>query len=67
MPKHPEPPQDNPDNADTPVADTPGPNRRERRGGKSAVPSYRGGKSADGRMHGNVPNPRQYSTRRRGG
>lgn len=63
MPEHPEPPPDNPDNADIPV---PG-NRRERRGGKSELPSYRGGKSAGGRIPGNVPTPRQYSTRRRGG
>jgi len=62
VPKHPEPPQDDPKNSDPPV-----PNRRERRGGKSETPSYRGGRSVDGRMHSNVPNPRQYSTRRRGG
>ncbi|MGH3794184.1 MAG: hypothetical protein ACRDSP_04780 [Pseudonocardiaceae bacterium] len=63
MAKHPEPqPEPRPDDVDAPV-----PNRRERRGGKSGVPSHRGGKSATGPMHGAVPNPRQYSTRRRGG
>jgi hypothetical protein len=61
--KHPEPRDlPPPDNADDPV-----PNRRERRGGKPAVPLHRGGKAAPGHTHGAAPNPRQYSTRRRGG
>ena len=63
MPKRPEPRSETPpDEAATPV-----PNRRERRGGKSASLSSTAGKSAVGRNHGVVPNPRQYSTRRRGG
>jgi hypothetical protein len=61
--KHPEPEQQ-PDPAD---AGTPVPNRRERRGGKAGATSLRGGKSAVGRMHAAAPNPKQYSTRRRGG
>lgn len=60
MAKHPEPPPD--DGAGEPV-----PNRRERRGGKSEAPSHQGGKVTAGRKHGAVPNPRQYTTRRRGG
>jgi hypothetical protein len=47
-----------PDNADAPV-----PNRRERRGGKSASVQH-GGKSAVPHRSAPVP-PRQYSTRRR--
>lgn len=61
MAKHPESQPDN-DNTDLPV-----PNRRERRGNKSGVSPLRNGKSAIGRTHGMVPNPRQYSTRRRSG
>ena len=62
--KHPEP-QHEPQSDDTV---TPVPNRRERRGGKSgATSSSRGGKSTLGRSPGLVPNPRQYSTRRRSG
>ncbi|MQA13615.1 MAG: hypothetical protein GEV09_05405 [Pseudonocardiaceae bacterium] len=61
--KHPEPrPEPRPDGVDTPV-----PNRRERRGGKSEAPLPRGEKSAVGRNRGMAPNRRQYSTRRRGG
>lgn len=63
MPKQPEPGSETPpDEAVTPV-----PNRRERRGGKSTTFSPGAGKSAAGRNPGVVPNPRQYSTRRRGG
>ncbi len=63
MPKHPEPrPEPRPEND----ADTPVPNRRERRSGKSGAPSPRTGKSAIGRNNGMVPNPRHYTTRRRG-
>ncbi|HEU0088319.1 MAG TPA: hypothetical protein VFQ77_11830 [Pseudonocardiaceae bacterium] len=64
MRKHPEP-------RDEPVPDDavapPALNRRERRGGKAGVPSHRDGKAGGGRLHTTVPNPRQYSTRRRGG
>lgn len=58
MTKHSEPP---PDDTGEPV-----PNRRERRGGKSEAPPHRGGKVIAGHKHGAAPNPRQYSTRRRG-
>lgn len=61
--EHPEHrPEAGPDEAATPV-----PNRRERRGGKSAKFAPRTGRSAAGPHHGMAPNPRQYSTRRRGG
>ena len=54
-------PQDSPDDAAVPV-----PNRRERRGRKSASSEHPGGKSAVSRRSAPVP-PRQYSTRRRSG
>ncbi|MGH3915095.1 MAG: hypothetical protein ACRDTC_17060 [Pseudonocardiaceae bacterium] len=63
MTKHPEPRHEpQPDNVDLPV-----PNRRERRGGKSGAQALRSGKSTLGHTHGVMRNPRQYSTRRRGG
>lgn len=65
MPTQPEPRSETPPDEDE-VA-TPVPNRRERRGGKSATFSPGAGKSTVGRNHGVAPNPRQYSTRRRGG
>ena len=52
---------DSPDDAAVPV-----PNRRERRGGKSAASEHPGGKSAASHRSAPVP-PRQYSTRRRSG
>jgi len=52
---------DSPDNATAPV-----PNRRERRGGKSAASAHHGGKSAVPQRSAPVL-PRQYSTRRRSG
>ncbi len=58
MAKPSEPP---PDDTGEPV-----PNRRERRGGKPAAPSHRSTKVTVGHKHGAAPNPRQYSTRRRG-
>lgn len=60
--EHPEPHEPEPDEAATPV-----PNRRERRGGKAAKVAPRTGKSAAHPHPGMAPNPRQYSTRRRGG
>jgi hypothetical protein len=59
MAEHPEPQSDD--------TGTPVPNRRERRGGKSGASSQRRGKSDVGPVSGAVPNPRQYTTRRRGG
>ncbi|HEX5349869.1 MAG TPA: hypothetical protein VFW64_22690 [Pseudonocardiaceae bacterium] len=55
-------PEDQPDDAAKPV-----PNRRERRGGKSAAPATQSGKSGVGRRSGPVAPSRQYSTRRRSG
>ncbi|HEY6421748.1 MAG TPA: hypothetical protein VIY28_00590 [Pseudonocardiaceae bacterium] len=45
----------------------PVPNRRERRGRKSAAPTPQGGKSAVARRSAPVVPSRQYSTRRRSG
>jgi hypothetical protein len=55
-------PQDSPEDAAAPV-----PNRRERRGGKSAASVPHGGKSAMPHRFAPVAPPRQYSTRRRSG
>ncbi|MGH3912074.1 MAG: hypothetical protein ACRDTC_01480 [Pseudonocardiaceae bacterium] len=67
MTKDPETPHEPPQQSEPDNAEKPALNRRERRGGKSGVSSPRGGKSTVGRMDGALPNPRQYSTRRRGG
>ncbi|MGH3981068.1 MAG: hypothetical protein ACRDRZ_19075 [Pseudonocardiaceae bacterium] len=48
-----------------PAADDATLSRRERRG--AATPSRNASKVKTGRGHGVAPNPRQYSTRRRGG
>jgi hypothetical protein len=61
MAEHSHPP-DSPENAAAPV-----PNRRERRGRKSAASVPHGGKSAMRHRFNPVATPRQYSTRRRSG
>lgn len=61
MPENPQPHESEPDEP----GDTPVPNRRERRGGKSKATTPQG----NGPVHRNQPpgvNPRQYTTRRRG-
>ena len=71
MPEHSEPrsepPSEAPSEPPAEEAATPVPNRRERRGNKSAAAQPQYGKGAVGRNRGPVPNARQYSTRRRGG
>lgn len=62
MAEPPEPQDELPDDAGSPV-----PNRRERRGGKSGASQTHGGKSAVSRRSGPAAPPRQYSTRRRSG
>lgn len=47
--------------------DAPVPNRRERRGGKAAARTQQVGKPGQGYRPSPKVNPRQYSTRRRGG
>jgi hypothetical protein len=68
MPENPQSHQPEPSENDTDGTEaTPVPNRRERRGGKSGAQSQFGGKSVSGHRSGPAVNPRQYSTRRRGG
>jgi hypothetical protein len=60
-----QPPKAHPHGADDAAA--PLPNRRERRGGKSATSAAHRGRSSTGSRYTPVVPPRQYSTRRRSG